>query len=304
MIIPQALQKGDKVAIVAPARSISEDSYPEIIRIIQAQGYIPVRGKSTYLTHGPFAGSDTDRGADLQAMLDDKEIKAIFCLRGGYGTIRIMDQLNFDKLLSNPKWLIGFSDISILHNKLHQLGMASMHGQMPLNFVGRTENKGLEKLFNTLKGKALSYNFTSNSLNKLGSSTGELVGGNVAILCSLIATPYDINTDGKILFIEEVGEYLYRFDRLMHHLKLSGKLTKLKGLIVGGLSEMKDNKPAFGQTIEEIIVDLLQEYDYPVCFDFPAGHIKENYPLILGKTVQMNVSSTNIQISFNQQNDI
>lgn len=298
MIIPKALKAGDKVGIVAPARSIDEESYPEILRIIKNQGYETIRGKSTSLYHGPFAGTDSERAEDLQQMMDDPEIKAIFCLRGGYGTIRIMDKLNFYSLLKNPKWLIGFSDITILHNKLHQIGLASMHGQMPLNFVGRKENKGLDTLFTALKGEELNYKLEAHALNKEGYAKAELVGGNVAILCSLIATPYDLNCDGKILFVEEVGEYLYRFDRLMHHLKLSGKLAKLKGLIVGGLSDMKDNEPAFGQTVEEIVSDLVNEYDYPVCFGFPAGHIKENYPLVFGTEFKLEVKKDKTLIQY------
>ncbi len=298
MLTPPFLETGDKVGIVAPARSIPEESYPEIIRIIKQQGFEPIRGKSTHLFHGPFAGTDDERRADLQHMLDDEDIKAIFCLRGGYGTIRIIEELDFSQFLKTPKWLIGFSDITILHNKLNQLAVASMHGQMPLNFVGRTENKGLEKLFDTLKGEALSYELEANTLNRPGQADAEIVGGNVAILCSLIGTPYDINTDGIILFIEEVGEYLYRFDRLMHHLKLSGKLANLKGLIVGGLSDMKDNEPPFGQSAEGIVADLVKDYDYPLCFGFPAGHIPENYPLIFGQKIELDVEHSGIKIRF------
>lgn len=295
---PQFLKNGDCIGIVAPARYIEQDKYQPIISIIESKGYKVLRGKTTYLEHGPFAGTDEERLADMQEMLDNKAVKAIFCLRGGYGTIRIIEKLNFDTFLINPKWLIGFSDITILHNRLHLLGVASIHGQMPLNFAGRINNKGLDKLFDILKGKRLSYKLTSKALNKPGESKAPILGGNVAILSSLIGTPYDINTDGKILFIEEVGEYLYRFDRLMHHLKMSGKLSKLAGLVVGGLSDMKDNNPGFGQTAEEIIADLVGEYSYPVCFGFQAGHIKENYPLVFGKKVNLQVDETECKLNF------
>jgi len=233
-------------------------------------------------------------------MLDNREIKAIFCLRGGYGTIRIIEDIDFTTFKRNPKWVIGFSDITILHNALHNLNISSIHGQMPLNFSGRTENKGLDKLFEVLAGNPLIYSIDKHQLNKNGDSNGTIVGGNVAILASLIGTSYDIDTHGKILFIEDVGEYLYRFDRLMHHLKMSGKLSHLAGLVVGGLSDMKDNEPAFGQSAEQIIADIVKEYNYPVCFDFPAGHIKENYPLIFGRKVQLKVTSHQSEIEFDK----
>lgn len=299
MIKPPYLKKGDKIAIVAPARWIEQEKYESVISIIESNGYEVVRGKSTFLEHGPFAGTDPERLADMQQMLDNPEIKAIFCLRGGYGTIRIINDLDFTQLSENPKWIIGFSDITILHNALHNLGFVSIHGQMPLNFSGRTENKGLDKLFATLSGKELNYNLESHELNRHGEANAQVIGGNVAILSSLIGTDFDIETSGKILFIEEVGEYLYRFDRLMQHLKLSGKLKNLAGLVVGGLTDMKDNVPDFKQTAEQIISDLVKEFTYPVCFNFPAGHIKENYPLIFGSTLNMNVTEEGSVLDFN-----
>lgn len=299
LIKPPYLIKGDTIAIVAPARWIDQDLYPSIVEQIEKEGYQVLRGKSTYLTYGPFAGNDKERTNDLQNMLDNPEVKAIFCLRGGYGTIRIIDDIDFSNFRRNPKWIIGFSDITILHNAIHNLGIASIHGQMPLNFANRSNNKGLDKLFSTLKGKHLNYKLPPNALNKAGEVKGELIGGNVAIFNSLIGTNYEVITDDKILFIEEVGEYLYRFDRLMHHLKMSGKLAKLSGLIVGGLSDMKDNEPAFGQSAEEIIAKLVQEYDYPVCFGFPAGHIKENFPLIMGAEIELKVETQKVELIFN-----
>ncbi len=298
MIIPPFLKQNDKVAIVAPARWVEQDKYNSIINILGNYGFEVIRGKTTFLEHGPFAGNDAERLSDLQEMLDNPEIKAIFCLRGGYGTIRIIDKLDFSAFNKNPKWVIGFSDITILHNTIHNLGIASVHGQMPLNFANRTNNDGLDKLISTLKGENLSYEINKHSLNREGNGEAKIVGGNVAILCSLIGTPYDIDTDGKILFIEEVGEYLYRFDRLIHHLKMSGKFAKLAGLIVGGLSDMNDNSPAFGQTAEQIVADTVNEYNYPVCFGFPAGHIKENYPLVFGKNVHFKVDDGRTFMNF------
>ncbi len=298
MITPPFLKQNDKVAIVAPARWIEQDKYQSIISILENNGFKVVRGKTTLLEHGPFAGTDAERLSDLQQMLDNTEIKAVFCLRGGYGTIRIIDKLDFTIFKKYRKWIIGFSDITILHNIINNIGIESIHGQMPLNFANRTNNIGFDKLINTLKGEGLSYELNNNLLNRDGNARAEIIGGNVAILCSLIGTPYDINTEGKILFIEEVGEYLYRFDRLMHHLKMSGKLAKLAGLIVGGLSDMQDNDPSFGQTAEEIVANAVEEYSYPVCFNFQAGHIKENYPLVLGRKITLEIDNGTTTISF------
>jgi len=298
MKLPLFLKKEDKIGIVAPARFIEQNKYENIISTIENKGFQVVRGTTTYLEQGPFAGTDAERLADLQEMIDSYEISAIFCLRGGYGTIRIIDDLNFERFIKHPKWMIGFSDITIMHNKLHKLGIASIHGQMPLNFAGRNENKGLDTLFEALSGKLPSYLLPHNKRNKTGNTAAEIVGGNVAILSSLIGTNYDLDCEGKILFIEEVGEYLYRFDRLMHHLKMSGKLSKLAGLVVGGLSDMKDNDPAFGQSAQEIVADLVSEYNYPLCFDFPAGHIKENFPLVLGQKASLKVTNMGCELKF------
>ncbi len=298
MTNPPFIKKGDTIGIVAPAKWIGQDKYPLIIKTIENKGYKVLRGSTTYKYYGPFAGSDNERLADMQAMLDNPDLKAIFCLRGGYGTIRIIDKLDFTEFIKTPKWLIGFSDITILHNQLHQLGIASIHGQMPLHFANNSENKGLDKLFATLKGEMLSYSINPHLLNRQGKATSQIIGGNVAVLSSMVGTKYDIDTNGKILFIEEVGEYLFRFDRLMHHIKMSGKLSKLTGLVVGGLNNMQDNDIAFGQSVEQIISDLVADYSYPVCFDFPAGHIKENYPLIFGAKAELNVLQKEVTVKF------
>lgn len=298
MIQPDNLKKGDTIGIVAPARFIKQDQYTTIINIIESKGFKVLRGKSTKLEHFTFAGTDQERTSDLQQMLDHKEIKAIFCLRGGYGTIRIIDKLDFALFKKYPKWLIGFSDITILHNTIHNIGVESIHGQMPLNFANRTENKGLDKLFEVLKGSSVDYSIPAHSQNRIGKANGEIIGGNVAILSSLVGTPFDIDTKNKVLFIEEVGEHLYRFDRLMRHLKLSGKLSKLNGLIVGGLTDMEDGNPEFIHSAEEIIYEVVKDYNYPVCYNFPAGHIKENYPLVFGREVNITVDNSGANIKF------
>jgi muramoyltetrapeptide carboxypeptidase len=229
-------------------------------------------------------------------MINNRDIATILCLRGGYGTIRIINDLDFGILKTHPKWIVGFSDITILHNALSNNNIESIHGQMPINF---TENiDSAKSLFNALKGNGVNYTLKSDKLNKTGIADGILTGGNIAILCSLIGTDLDVNWDNKILFIEDVGEYLYRFDRLIHQLKLSGKLKKITGLIVGGLSSMKDNTPSFGQTAQEIIYNAVKEYNYPVCFNFPAGHISNNNPLIMGRMTHMEVDNNMVQVKF------
>jgi muramoyltetrapeptide carboxypeptidase len=296
MIQPLPIKPGDKIGIVAPAKFIAQNSYPEILNYIEKQGFIPVRGKTTFAEFGPFAGSDTERAADLQQMLDDQSIKAILCLRGGYGTVRIIEYLNFDAFVKKPKWLVGFSDITVLHAKLHQLGVESIHGQMPVHF--NPGALGIKQLFQVLQNKPLNYTLTTHPLNKCGENAGLLVGGNLAILTSLLGTPFQMDYQNKLLFIEEVGEYLYRFDRMMYQLKLSGILNQISGLIVGGLTAMEDNEPAFGQSAEQIISDLLEDTHYPVCFGFPAGHIANNQPLVFGRNAHLNVNDLEVSLKF------
>ena len=289
MITPPYLKKDDTIGIVAPARWIEQNKYNSIIQFIEQNGYKVLRGESTYKQYGPFAGDDSLRLNDMQQMIDNNNISAILCLRGGYGTIRIIDNLNFENLKTHPKWIIGFSDITILHNALSNINIKSIHGQMPINFI---ENKNsAESLFKILKGEKIHYNIKADNLNKKGTIKGILTGGNIAILCSLLGTDFDTEWKGKILFIEEVGEYLYRLDRLMYQLKLSGKLKDIAGLIIGGLSSMKDNSPTFGQTAKEIIYNVIKEYNYPVCFNFSAGHIPNNQPLIMGEEIQLNIDN-------------
>jgi muramoyltetrapeptide carboxypeptidase len=290
MIIPPSLKPGDAVAIVAPAKYIPQEKYTAILDVIARFGYHAVRGKTTFLEHGPFAGTDAERLSDLQHMINNPDIKAIFCLRGGYGSIRIVDSLDFSSFKTQPKWLIGFSDITVLHQALTRLGVASVHGQMPVNFSQHVPHS-VTALFNVLKGEAQNYTVEPHPLNRHGETTGQLTGGNLSILCSLMGTPFEPQTGGKILFIEDIGEYLYRLDRLMQQLRLAGKLTNLKALVVGGLTDMQDNTPAFTKTAEEIIYDAVKDYPYPILFGFPAGHIANNYPLVLGGNYRLLVNN-------------
>ena len=221
-------------------------------------------------------------------MLDNPDIKAILCVRGGYGTVRIIDDIDFSHFQKNPKWLAGFSDITVLHSHIHKLNVASLHSTMPISFSSNT-TESIMSLKDALFGKHLSIKIDLHPFNRFGEAKGQIVGGNLSILYSLMGSPSDLNTDGKILFIEDLDEYLYHIDRMMMNLKRSGKLSNLKGLIVGGMTKMNDNTIPFGKDAESIIKDVVSEYNYPVCFGFPAGHIKDNRALKLGVIAELKV---------------
>ncbi len=281
MIIPTYLKKGDKIGIIATARKISEAELAPALKIIEEKGLIPMLGKNLLRGYHQFSGTDAERCEDLQNMLDDDSIKAIIVARGGYGTVRIIDSIDFTKFKQHPKWLVGYSDITVLHSHIHNtLGVATLHATMPINFL--QDAYATETLFKALFGEKLFYEFEAHPLNRKGSIEGQVVGGNLSLLYALCGSVSDISTNGKILFIEDLDEYLYHIDRMMINLKRSGKLSNLKALIVGGMSDMKDNTVPFGKTAEEIIAEHVAEYNYPVCFGFPAGHIKNNYALKLG----------------------
>jgi muramoyltetrapeptide carboxypeptidase len=295
-IRPPFLKAGDTVGIVAPARKISEQELMPSIKVLQGWGLNVKLGKHIYATHHQFAGADDIRRTDLQVMLDDNEVKAIFSARGGYGALRIIDDIDLTIFKKHPKWIVGYSDVTVLHNHIHtHTGIETLHATMPIDFEKDAES--LELLRKALFGELLSYNDKGNKLNRNGETEGVLVGGNLSLLYALASTPSDIDTAGKILFLEDLDEYLYHIDRMIMQLKRSGKLAKLKGLIVGSFSEMKDNTVPFGKTAEEIIADAVKEYNYPVCFVFPAGHGQKNYPLFLGGKAKLSVGDT-VTLSF------
>ena len=297
---PKFLARGDKVVIVSPSGKINKEKIFFAKNIFEDWGLIVELGSFVSNEYFQFAGTDKQRLIDMQKALDSEEIKAIFCSRGGYGAVRIIDKLNFSQFLKNPKWLIGYSDITVLHNTLNNIEINSIHGMMPTNINTKTQNSAsLQTLKNTLFGKQLKYLLKPNKLNKLGTAKAEIIGGNLTILYSLSATEYDIKTKHKILFIEDINEYLYNLDRIMNNFKLSGKLKKLSGLIVGGFTDMQDNNSPFGKSYQEIILDSVKEYDFPVCFDFPAGHISNNFPIILGAEIVMEVNADRVKVIFN-----
>ncbi len=288
MITPQFLNKGDKISIIATARKVKKLDINRAINFILINGFEVELGNNLFSKNHQFAGTDEQRLEDFQNAISHSTSKAILFARGGYGSIRILDRIDFSPLLNNPKWLCGYSDITIFHSHLHNLGIKTIHSTMALSSFNKTS---FDLLFNILKNKFPLYEFRSHKLNRNGFAKGELIGGNLSILYSLLGSDSDINTDGKILFIEDLDEYLYHIERMMFSLKRNGKLKNLKGMIVGSMLDMKDNVVAFGRTAEKIIFDIVAEYDYPVCFNFPSGHGKENMPLILGNEVELRVDS-------------
>lgn len=294
MITPKFLKKGDKIGIIAPARKIQKSEIEPAIQVFASWGLIVELGKNIFASDNQFAGTDKQRAEDLQNMMDNREIRAIVCARGGYGTIRLLPLLDFSRFKQDPKWIIGYSDITALHAHLNQnLGVQSIHGIMPLNFPNdRSENESVTSLKSALFGEQICYTIQQHQFNRFGSAEGEIVGGNLSVLYSISGTKYDINTDGKILILEDLDEYLYHIDRMMMNLKLGGKLENLKALIVGGMSDMNDNSIPFGKTAYEIISETVKDYNYPVCFNFPAGHIENNIALVLGGWCKLEVETT------------
>jgi muramoyltetrapeptide carboxypeptidase len=287
--IPPYLRKGDKVAITCPAKKLPHP-IDSAIALLEGWGLEVVLGETVKAGHFQFAGDDELRTRDLQRFLDDPDIKAVIAARGGYGTIRIIDDLNFSSFIQNPKWLIGFSDITTLHSHIHNLNVATIHGQMPLNVPDATK-PSLDSLRRALFGEKLEYLLKSNRYNIQGEAKAGMIGGNLSLLVMMAGSPSEMDYSGKILFIEDVGEYLYAIDRMMWSLKRAGKLKDLAGLVVGGFSGVKDNDDPFGQSVEEIILNIVKEYDYPVCFNFPAGHISDNHALIFGQDAHLKVDS-------------
>lgn len=285
---PPYLKKNDKIAIVSPAKKLPK-RIDYAVALFKQWGLEVVIGESVYAEHCQFAGDDKLRTRDIQHFLDDPSIKAIVAARGGYGTIRIIDELDFTLFQDHPKWFVGFSDITVLLSHLFQtLEMQSIHAQMPYTFEeGSPES--LESLRRALFGEALHYHYTSTSANRPGETEGVLIGGNLTLLVMMQGSLSEMDYTDKILFIEDVGESEASVDRMMRMLKRSGKLAHLKGLIVGAFNEIPEEKIAFGQSPEEVIWDAVKEYSYPVCFNFPTGHIDDNRAMVLGATASLAV---------------
>ena len=304
LIKPPNLKKGDTIMILSPAGRIKDRASVDAgIELANHWGLVVFFGKHLLSQDHTFAGTDEQRREDLQKALDNPAIKAIWAARGGYGTVRIIDNLDFTTFLEHPKWVIGYSDITVLHNKIHNLGVQTIHGQMPLTLTleDPVQKESILSLQKSLFGKKVQYKLKPSKKNKTGKSTGQLVGGNLSIVYSMLGSNTDLNTDGKILFIEDVGEALYHIDRMMIGLKRSGYFKNCKGLIVGDFRLKKNEGNYFGKTLEEIILEAVEGTNFPVVFNFPAGHLDDNRALILGEYVNLKVSKNKVKISFQKE---
>ncbi|TRX11576.1 LD-carboxypeptidase [Flavobacterium gawalongense] len=297
MITPPILQKGDTIAILATARKNIDDNLKPAIDLLHSWGLEVVIGKSIGLDDNQLAGTDEQRAADFQEQLDNPNIKAIWCVRGGYGTVRMVDLLDFTNFKQNPKWIIGFSDVTVLHNHLNTMGFKSIHGIMPIS-IPKATPEAIESLRVAMFGESLKYAIEPNTMNRFGDAFGELVGGNLSILYSLFGSKSAIDCADKILFIEDLDEYLYHIDRMMMNLKRNGCLESIKGIIVGSMSKMKDNDIPWGKNALEIIDDVTKKYNIPVIYNFPAGHIHDNRALILGSKVTMHLNENSSSVIF------
>ncbi len=290
-IHPPYLEKGDLVGITAPARWISPGDTEFFLKLLHDAGFRAVTGP-IYKRYNQFAGTDGERLKDLQSMLDHPDIRAIFCARGGYGSMRLLKGIDLEAFAARPKWLVGYSDITALHCLLQiKIGCESLHAPMPWSFkeCPVKSDPGSAGLFGALTGEMPDYRVESHALNRNGTGEGILLGGNLSVLYSLTGTPYQLDTGGGILFLEDVDEYLYHIDRMMQNLKLSGMLSGLQGLVVGGMTDMHDNEVPFGRDAYSIIRDAVNQYDYPVLFGFPAGHLDTNLALVLGRRSRLTV---------------
>ena len=292
------ISAGDKIGLVATARWVDEDIILDAVRVIESWGCIPVQGNTLHARRHQFAGSDQERASDLQHMMDDPDIRAIFCMRGGYGTIRILDRLDFTGFMRHPKYICGFSDVTALHAHINdKLGIPSLHCAMPYTF-NHNSNASIHSIFQALLNEPDAIVAPAHPLNRKGLASGTLIGGNLSILYALLGTRYGFSTAGKILFIEDVDEYIYHIDRMCMSMKLAEKFDHIKGLVVGGLTDMHDNAQPFGSSAEEVILSYAEHLDIPVAFGVPAGHVDDNRALILGTEVQLQVDTSGSHIKW------
>ena len=297
--IPPYLQKGDSIGLLCPAGYMSLDKVQTCVNTLQDWGYKTILGKTIGSdSENYFSGTDEQRLAEFQEMLDDDSIQAILCARGGYGMGRIIEKINFKRFKKQPKWIVGYSDITILHSHLYSnYRISSMHAPMAAAFNDEGfKNEYVGSLRLALEGKKARYSATPHDYNRKGEGIGELVGGNLALLAHAVGTSSDIKTKGRILFIEDIGEYLYNVDRMFYQLKRSGKLDRLAGLVIGRFTDMKDTDRPFGMPVYDIIWELIKEYDYPVCFEFPVSHSNENYALKVGVEYKLKVSKNKVML--------
>ncbi|MDD3321167.1 MAG: LD-carboxypeptidase [Paludibacter sp.] len=297
-MIPPYLQPNDEIRIVSPSGAIDPKYIDGAKSKLTTWGFSVTEGEFARSEYGRFAGTKEQRISNLQSALDDPKVKAIICSRGGYGVAQIIDKLDFSSFTKNPKWLIGFSDITIIHNAITNLGVASIHGIMAKQLTELPENcEQVQQVKNILTGKLPEYTIAANLLNRKGNASGKLVGGNLSVLMGLRGSEFDLPYKGNILFFEDIAEKPYHIDRMMQNLRFSGVLSQISGLIVGQFSDCEED-PQMKQSIAEIIFDAVKEYDYPVCFNFPSGHVDDNMPLVLGKNVELNVNESASLLKF------
>lgn len=302
LIQPPYLKAGDTVAIVAPSGILKNREYEvkQAVDLLKSWGLHAVVGKHVFSKANHFAGTDNERCEDLQNAMDNPKISAIWCARGGYGTVRILDKLDYTKFKVNPKWVIGYSDITALHNQLHNEGFESLHALMCVSLT--KDLSAIKATISTFKaalfGMPEGYTLEGSNYNKVGEASGQLVGGNLTMLHTMLGSDTSIDTSGKILFIEEIGEYKYHIDRMLQSLKRAGYFNNCKGVIVGDMSKLRKNTTLWGTSIEQLILDALSDYDFPIAFNMPAGHEKDNRALVLGKTIMLKVEKDQTSIRY------
>jgi len=302
LITPEYLKKGDTIAIVAPAGILKkkEEVVQKARELAESWGLKVVLGKNTFNQENHFSGTDDERAADFQKALDAPNIKAIWCARGGYGSVRILDKLDFTTFKERPKWIVGYSDITAIHNHIHTLGVESIHAMMTTSLEDDPEEivETISTFKKALFGDRLKYEIPSSEHNETGEASGQVVGGNLTLLMTMLGSESSISTDGKILFFEEIGEYKYHIDRMLQSLKRAGYFEKCKGIIVGGITKVRKNTTPWGASIEALVKGVVGEYDFPVLFDFPAGHESKNVAMILGRKITLSVKKNTSKVIF------
>ena len=283
------LQKGDAVAIISTARKIEKQPVEFAKKLLENWGVNVLLSDNLFAEDNYFAGTDTERIDDLQKAIDNSKVKAIICARGGYGTVRILDDIDWTNFYSNPKWICGFSDVTALHNQMHKMNYPSLHSTMPINFEINSK-EAIDSMKKALFGETLIHDFETHPDNKKGVAEGVLVGGNLSIIYSLCGTDIDLDCTDRILFFEDLDEYNYHIDRIFMNFKKGGKLNSLKGIIVGGMTDIKDSSIPFGKSVEQIVLESVNHLNIPICFGFPAGHFSDNRALILGQKIRLTVS--------------
>ena len=280
-----------QITIVSPAKCIEQSKVQSAKKQLELAGFNVHIASHVTNKHHYFSGTDSERLMDVQCAMDDPETDFILCARGGYGTVRLINHINYTRYIKDPKPIIGFSDITVFHNKMQQLGIASIHASMPISFDTHSTH-AMMSFINVLKGHKNTYSFPKHAYNRIGSAAAPVTGGNLAVISSLMGTPLEINTDNTLLFIEDIGEAIYSVERILWQLKIAGKLANLKGLMIGGMTNIKDTVIPYHHTVESIIAEMVSEYSYPICFNFPAGHINDNRAIILGKEATLTISNT------------